>query len=77
VVSSVLKVVVPGGKFYLESDVLEDWVDYLAYDFTPEVLTEVGVVLFEGLFERVKGFFPYCFVFLSNQAGEVAKNWEP
>jgi hypothetical protein len=37
----------------------------------------VGVVLFKGLFERVQGFFPDCFVFLCNQAGEVTENWEP
>ena len=76
-VSSVLTVVVPCGEFDLESDVLEHWEDYLAYDLTPEVLTKVGVVLFKGLFERVQGFFPDCFVFLCNQAGEVTENREP
>ena len=77
VVSSVLKVVVPGGEFDLESDVFEHWEDNLAYDFSPEVLTKVGVMFFEGLFERVEGFFPDCFVFLCDQASEVAENWEP
>ena len=77
VVSSVLKVVVSGGEFNLESDIFEDWEDNLAYDFSPEVLAKVGVVLFEGLFERVEGFFPDCFVFLCDQACEVSENWEP
>jgi hypothetical protein len=77
VVSSVFKVVVPGGEFDLESDVFEDREDDLAYDFSPEVLTKVGVVLFEGLFERVEGFFSNCFVFLSDQASEISENWEP
>lgn len=77
VVSSVLEIVVPRGEFNLESDVFKHWEDDLAYDLSPEVLTEVGVVLFEGLFERVESFFPDCFVFLCDQAGEVAENWEP
>lgn len=76
-VSSVFKVVVPGGELDLESDVFEDWEDDLAYDFSPEALTKVGVVLFEGLFERVESFFPDCFVFLCDQTSEVTENWEP
>lgn len=77
VVSSVLKIVFPRGELNLESDIFKNREDNLAYDLTPKALTKVCVMLFEGLFERVESFVPHRFVFLCNQAREVAENWEP
>lgn len=52
-VSGVFKIVFPGGELNLESDILKNWKDHLAYNFSPKTLTKVGMMLFESLFERI------------------------
>lgn len=76
-VSGVFKIVFPGGELNLESDILKNWKDHLAYNFSPKTLTKVGMMLFESLFERIQSFVPNCFVFLCDKTCKVAQNWEP